>query len=71
MLTLSLYLAFFVPKLQSSLMKIDHRVARGETYRLLTALFAHSGVSHLIMNCFSLSNIGPQVSTSSIYYQLF
>jgi membrane associated rhomboid family serine protease len=51
-----------IPQLKYALMKIDNRIVRGETYRLLTALFAHGSVSHLVMNCLSLSNIGPQVS---------
>ena len=50
------------PRLKGTLMKIDNRIARGETYRLFTALFIHGGMSHLIMNSLSLSNIGPQVS---------
>jgi hypothetical protein len=51
-----------IPQLKYALMKIDNRIVRGETYRLLSALFAHGSVSHLVMNCLSLSNIGPQVS---------
>jgi membrane associated rhomboid family serine protease len=49
------------PQLKYALMKVDNRILRGESYRLLSALFAHGSVSHLVMNCLSLSNIGPQV----------
>lgn len=50
-----------MPHLQNAMMKMDHRIARGETYRMATALFAHGGLTHLAMNCLSLRNIGPQV----------
>ena len=43
------------------LMKIDRAVARGETYRLLSACFCHGSLMHLGFNMYSLSSVGPQV----------
>jgi membrane associated rhomboid family serine protease len=57
-----------IPGLQHAIMKIDHRIIRGESYRLLSSLFAHGGLSHLAMNCLSLRNVGPQVQDVSFYY---
>jgi len=42
-------------------MKIDHRIARGEWYRMFTSLFMHGSAPHLLMNSWSLFNIGPNV----------
>eukprot|EP01031_Cornospumella_fuschlensis_P031298 gene31298-37826_t len=42
-------------------MKIDHLIARGQIYRLLTSLFLHGSAYHLFANTFSLSQIGPQI----------
>ncbi len=36
-------------------------VAKGETYRLLTAVFLHFGIIHLLFNCFYLFQVGPNV----------
>ena len=46
--------------LDRRLMKIDFLIKRGQVYRLFTALFMHANLSHLVMNCFSINNIGPQ-----------
>jgi membrane associated rhomboid family serine protease len=63
--------AAVLPGLQHAIMKIDHRIIRGESYRLLSSLFAHGGLSHLAMNCLSLRNVGPQVlHVSLITYRL-
>jgi len=47
------------PSLTNSLMKINPLVARGQTYRLLSACFAHGSIMHLGFNMYSLYNIGP------------
>ena len=47
------------PSLTNTLMKINPLVARGQTYRLLTACFAHGSITHLGFNMYSLFNIGP------------
>ena len=52
------------PRVRMNLMKIDYRIARGETYRLFTALFLHGSTFHLFTNSYSLYNIGPQVICS-------
>ena len=36
-------------------------VKTGEYYRLFTAIFLHFGLTHLLVNTFSLGNIGPLV----------
>jgi len=40
--------------------KNDYLVSRGQSYRLLTSLFLHGSVPHLVMNMYSVHNIGPQ-----------
>ena len=49
-----------VPDLQRRLSKIDFMIRRGEVHRLLTATFLHSTLPHLLFNCYSLSQVGPQ-----------
>lgn len=41
--------------------KNNFRIARGEWYRLISALFLHGSLPHIAMNSMSLMNIGPQV----------
>ena len=55
------------PLLKNDIMKIDYRIARGEQYRLFTALFAHGNLQHLLMNCLSLRSIGPEVKLLHSY----
>lgn len=43
-------------------MKINARIAQGQSYRLLTAIFLHANTYHLFTNSYSLAQIGPQVS---------
>lgn len=50
-------------------LKNNFLIARGQWYRVVTALFLHGSVPHIAMNTMSLLNIGPQVSvlrTSSV-----
>ena len=49
-----------VPNLQRRLSKVDFMIRRGEVYRLLTATFLHSSLPHLLFNCYSLYQVGPQ-----------
>lgn len=49
------------PILLRKFAKNDYRLARGEVYRLMTALFLHADVPHLVSNSFSLSQFGPEV----------
>lgn len=36
-------------------------IREGQTYRLLTGVFLHGGIVHLLFNCYALYVIGPQV----------
>jgi len=56
------YLATLLrPELQSLFMKINSRVAYGETYRLITGTFLHGSPQHLFFNLYSLYQVGPLV----------
>jgi membrane associated rhomboid family serine protease len=54
------------PRLRFQFTKVNQRIARGEYYRLLTSLFLHGSVPHLLSNSYSLYSIGNQVRNSSI-----
>jgi len=41
-------------------MKINYMISRGQTYRIVTPLFLHGSLPHLLMNSFSLKELGPQ-----------
>ena len=56
---------FFVtnryPGLQEKLLKVDYYIIRRhEYYRLFTSLFLHANFYHLMMNSYSLYQLGPQ-----------
>ncbi len=36
----------------------------GQPWRLVTALFLHSGIVHLLFNCYALANLGPLIENS-------
>jgi rhomboid protease GluP len=56
------YLATLLrPELQTMFMKINSRVAYGETYRLITGTFLHGSPQHLFFNLYSLYQVGPLV----------
>lgn len=38
-------------------------VRAGEYYRIITGIFLHSGITHLLLNCYSLYVIGSQVES--------
>jgi rhomboid protease GluP len=42
-------------------MKVNDLVARGQTWRLFTAMFLHIGVLHLLSNLYALHMLGPLV----------
>lgn len=48
------------------LLKSNFHIARGDWYRIISALFVHGNVGHLMMNSLSLWNLGPQVRTLDI-----
>jgi membrane associated rhomboid family serine protease len=41
--------------------KIDYKIARGEVFRLFSAMFLHSNIPHLLSNTASLYRLGSQV----------
>jgi rhomboid protease GluP len=41
--------------------KVNQLIARGETWRLFTAMFLHIGVLHLLFNLYALNALGPLV----------
>eukprot|EP01041_Mallomonas_annulata_P003435 gene3435-6817_t len=49
------------PRLLNKLMKIDYAITRGERYRFFTACFCHGSPMHLLLNCMSLSSMGPEM----------
>ena len=55
-------LSWLNPRLQMKLMKNDRAIRYyGQNYRLLTSLFIHGNLQHVLMNSYSLYNIGPAV----------
>lgn len=58
---ISFAISKMVPNFNINYMKINQRIAQGEIYRLFTPLFLHGSLSHIMMNSFSLKEIGPQV----------
>jgi membrane associated rhomboid family serine protease len=51
------------PRLTHRFLKSNAMVLRGESYRLLTSLFLHGSVQHLLMNSYSLYNIGSMATS--------
>ncbi|EJO5346264.1 rhomboid family intramembrane serine protease [Clostridium botulinum] len=43
--------------------KVNSLISNGEYYRLITAMFLHGGLIHLLLNMYALSSIGPLVET--------
>ena len=41
--------------------KVNLAIARGQTWRLFTAMFLHIGVFHLLFNLYALNALGPMV----------
>jgi membrane associated rhomboid family serine protease len=48
-------------RLAAALAKSNARLAKGQLYRLATSCLLHANSAHLLVNCLSLSNIGPSV----------
>lgn len=49
-----------IPGFTKKFIKYDALIARGQTYRLLSATFLHGSAMHLLSNLYSLYQIGPQ-----------
>ena len=55
-------LQVYKPELTRRFAKRSDLILQGkELYRLITPVFLHGGVVHLMMNSYSLQNIGPQI----------
>jgi membrane associated rhomboid family serine protease len=52
---------YLVPELQAALALDKGAVLAGEYWRLMTAVFAHAGVLHLLFNMYALFIVGPYV----------
>ena len=43
--------------------KINSLILKGEFWRLITSMFLHSGIFHLLANCYSLYYLGTQIES--------
>ncbi|HEY5561283.1 MAG TPA: rhomboid family intramembrane serine protease [Clostridiaceae bacterium] len=41
--------------------KVDYLIASGEVYRLITCMFLHGGLMHIVLNMYALYAIGPLI----------
>lgn len=53
-------------RIKMKLLKSNFHIARGDWYRIISALFLHGNVGHLMINSLSLLNLGRQVRTLDI-----
>ncbi|GJQ15443.1 hypothetical protein GpartN1_g7234.t1 [Galdieria partita] len=44
--------------------KVNELISSGQWYRLLTPIFLHGNIAHLMVNCYSLYSLGPTVERS-------
>eukprot|EP00854_Cymbomonas_tetramitiformis_P025204 gene25204-30764_t len=51
--------------------QVNSGLAKGQVYRLLTAAFLHVDLFHLLVNSYSLYNIGPQVESICGKYRFY
>lgn len=52
------------PRITQMGVKLSEKILNGqELYRLITPVFLHGNVLHLLMNTFSLQNVGPDVES--------
>lgn len=56
-------LTMTIPKLANMFILDPNAVRNGEVYRLLTSIFMHASILHLVFNMYALSIIGKQVET--------
>lgn len=56
-------LSIMIPELTDILLLNPTAVRKGEVYRLLTSIFLHGSILHLVFNMYALSIIGKQVET--------
>ncbi|RDX75270.1 RHOMBOID-like protein 9, chloroplastic [Mucuna pruriens] len=50
---------FSIPLLYGA--KINHLIMVGEWWRLITPMFLHAGILHMVVSCWALVTFGPQV----------
>lgn len=43
--------------------KVNELINRGEYYRLITCMFLHGGIIHVVLNMYALNSLGPLVET--------
>lgn len=55
--------ALYSPGLLMAGAKVNSAIAAGEYYRLLSPMFLHASISHLLVNSFSLNSTGPSVES--------
>ncbi len=41
--------------------KVNYKIADGQWYRLITPMFLHSDIYHLLFNCIALISLGPDI----------
>ncbi len=41
--------------------KVNYKIADGEFYRIITPMFLHADIYHLVFNCMALSSLGPDI----------
>lgn len=58
-----IYQALVAPSLLMAGAKINSAIAAGEYYRLISPMFLHASVTHLLINSFSLHSTGPSVES--------
>lgn len=55
--------ALYSPGLLMAGAKVNSAIAAGEYFRLLSPMFLHASISHLVVNSFSLNSTGPSVES--------
>jgi rhomboid protease GluP len=49
--------------------KSNFYIVQGEYWRFITPMFLHAGTVHLIVNCYSLYNVGPSIERAFGYFR--
>src|SRR5690349_6036262 len=44
-------------------------IVQGEYWRFITPMFLHAGALHLLLNCYSIYNVGPSVERAFGYFR--
>lgn len=54
---------FYGPSILMKGAKVNSAIAAGQVYRLLSPIFLHASITHLLVNSFSLQSTGPSVES--------